>query len=128
MALCLLSPHSLPYSHQKKKTSRGYVSLDPENGQILWNYTTKSAPYLPVMDIFGDVIGMDKDRLYYVGADGKAEHPINIEILGPAFSWVSPWLFIISISLVIYHYYRLDCLLLLSPWLFIITIALIVYY
>ncbi|GFR83106.1 hypothetical protein ElyMa_000642400 [Elysia marginata] len=67
-------------------TSRGYVSLDPENGNILWNYTTRTAPYLPVMDVFGDVIGMDKDNLYYVGADGKPKHPISIKILQPAFS------------------------------------------
>ncbi|GFO50288.1 hypothetical protein PoB_007679300 [Plakobranchus ocellatus] len=67
-------------------TSRGYVSLDPENGHILWNYTTETAPYLPVMDIFGDVIGMDKDNLYYVGSDGKPEKPINIKVLQPAFS------------------------------------------
>ncbi|KAK3726663.1 hypothetical protein RRG08_016972 [Elysia crispata] len=67
-------------------TPRGYVSLDPENGQILWNYTTKTAPYLPVMDVYGDVIGMDKDQLYYVGSDGKHQHPVNIKVLQPAFS------------------------------------------
>ncbi|RUS71836.1 hypothetical protein EGW08_020399 [Elysia chlorotica] len=67
-------------------TSRGYVSLDPENGNVLWNYTTKTAPYLPVMDIYGDVIGMDTESLYYVASDGKPKQPINIKILQPAFS------------------------------------------
>ncbi|XP_005098123.1 uncharacterized protein LOC101852094 [Aplysia californica] len=66
-------------------TQRGYVSLDPSTGEQLWNYTAMSNPYLPLMDVYGDVIGIDKNNLVYVSNDGTPKHPIGIKIMQPDF-------------------------------------------
>ncbi|XP_062567571.1 uncharacterized protein LOC134229798 [Saccostrea cucullata] len=66
----------------------GYVTLIPDNGTVAWYGDVLRRPTLPIMDIYGDVIGTDGHNLVMFDADGKIEKPlINLgESLFPTYS------------------------------------------
>lgn len=70
-------------------THRGYTAFDPSNGDQLWAYNSSmTSPYLPLMDIYGDVIGSDPRRMVYVSNDGKPKNPIPTKVIDPAYGLV----------------------------------------
>ncbi|XP_061189656.1 uncharacterized protein LOC133197570 [Saccostrea echinata] len=66
----------------------GYVTLIPDNGTVAWYGDILRRPTLPIMDIYGDVIGTDGHNLVMFDSDGKIEKPlINLgESLFPTYS------------------------------------------
>lgn len=57
---------------------RGYVTLIPENGTVAWYGDILRKPTLPIMSIYGDVIGTDGHNLVMYDADGKLQPVINL--------------------------------------------------
>ncbi|CAG5117936.1 unnamed protein product [Candidula unifasciata] len=67
-------------------TQSGYVSMDPITGIAVWNTTSMNDPYLPIMDVYGNLIGTDQSQMVYVDREGFESTSINIADLKPAFS------------------------------------------
>ncbi|ESO96916.1 hypothetical protein LOTGIDRAFT_231717 [Lottia gigantea] len=61
-------------------TSNGYVSLDPTNGKELWRTKNLLRPTLPILDIYGDVIGCDGPSLVKIDSDGRLEPIIHLDL------------------------------------------------
>ncbi|XP_060072987.1 uncharacterized protein LOC132552810 [Ylistrum balloti] len=65
----------------------GYISLDVGTGSLAWASSLLRFPVLPVMDIFGDIIGTDGHYLVMIEDSGKMLQPIKIEdVLFPMYS------------------------------------------
>lgn len=58
---------------------RGYTTLNPDTGMASWYGDVLKKPTLPLMDIYGDVIGTDGHNLVMFESDGKIVKPqINL--------------------------------------------------
>ncbi|XP_062603981.1 uncharacterized protein LOC134265786 [Saccostrea cucullata] len=69
------------------QTHRGYISLSVQNGSLVWYDKVLYRPTLPIMDIYGDIVGTDGNKLVKYEADGTLEKPvINEENLSPVYS------------------------------------------
>lgn len=55
--------------------SRGYTTLNPDTGMASWYGDVLKKPTLPLMDIYGDVIGTDGHNLVMFEPDGKIVKP-----------------------------------------------------
>ncbi|XP_069140754.1 uncharacterized protein [Argopecten irradians] len=65
----------------------GYISLDVGTGSLVWASSLLRFPVLPIMDIFGDVIGTDGHYLVMIEDSGKMLAPIKIaDVLFPMYS------------------------------------------
>ena len=65
---------------------RGYVGLEVENGSLAWTDTVLQRPSLPIMDVFGDIVGTDGRKLVMYEADGTLVKPVIQEKdLSPVF-------------------------------------------
>ncbi|XP_033757608.1 uncharacterized protein LOC117339989 [Pecten maximus] len=65
----------------------GYISLDVGTGSLAWASSLLRFPVLPIMDIFGDVIGTDGHYLVMIDDSGKMLSPIKIaDVLFPMYS------------------------------------------
>lgn len=54
---------------------RGYTTLNPDTGMTSWYGDVLKKPTLPIMDIYGDVIGTDGHNLVMFESDGKIVKP-----------------------------------------------------
>ena len=66
-------------------TPKGYVSMDPMTGEVLWVLPNMTSPFIPLMDTTGDVIAMDTRGLYYINNDGTPMSPIDIATMSPRY-------------------------------------------
>ncbi|OWF49531.1 uncharacterized protein LOC110451769 [Mizuhopecten yessoensis] len=65
----------------------GYISLDVGTGSLEWASSLLRFPVLPIMDIFGDIIGTDGHYLVKIEDSGKTFSPIKIaDVLFPMYS------------------------------------------
>ena len=51
------------------------MALIPDNGTVAWYGDSLRRPTLPIMDIYGDVIGTDGHSLVMYDSDGKIVKP-----------------------------------------------------
>ncbi|XP_061171902.1 uncharacterized protein LOC133181404 [Saccostrea echinata] len=69
------------------QSHRGYISLTVQNGSLAWSDKVLYRPTLPIMDIYGDIVGTDGNKLVKYEVDGTLEKPvINEENLSPVYS------------------------------------------
>nr|KAG5706171.1 hypothetical protein BaRGS_025793 [Batillaria attramentaria] len=54
----------------------GYVDVDEKSGKVVWRYDNLTDPSLPILDIYGDVIGTDGRHLIKINDDGTVQKPI----------------------------------------------------
>lgn len=68
-------------------TGSGYVAVDQTKGTVIWRYDNMTSPSLPIMNLYGDVIGTDGRKLIKINADGSLEPVITIHAgLAPMYS------------------------------------------
>ena len=63
---------------------RGYISLYGDTGKLAWRDGILRFPQLPILDIFGDLIGSDGHYLIKIDDDGTVSQPIQLS------DWVFP--------------------------------------
>ncbi|XP_048746644.2 uncharacterized protein LOC125659134 [Ostrea edulis] len=68
------------------QTNRGYVSLNVENGSLAWSDRVLHHPTLPIMDIYGDIVGTDGSKLVKYEVDGTLEKPVINDNVSPVYS------------------------------------------
>lgn len=62
----------------------GYISIDVASGNLMWRDAILTFPVLPIMDIYGDVIGSDGHSLLMYMDDGSLKPVIHMS------DWVYP--------------------------------------
>uniref|UniRef100_K1QTC3 Uncharacterized protein n=1 Tax=Magallana gigas TaxID=29159 RepID=K1QTC3_MAGGI len=69
------------------RINRGYVSLNVDNGSLVWSDKVLNHPSLPIMDVYGDIVGTDGRKLVMYEVDGTLVKPIvNEKNLSPVYS------------------------------------------
>jgi len=70
-------------------TDRGDVHLDPTSGNMTWNITTDTSPYLPVLDFNGrpSVLTSDSEKFTVVTSQGR--DTVNLTKYSPMFGAVT---------------------------------------
>jgi len=66
-------------------TSDGYVSIHAKTGNEHWTSKTNSSPYLPIVDMYGNVIKSDKHQYDFVIKNNKLEGSANLTQYSPKF-------------------------------------------
>lgn len=62
--------------HDEASVLRGYVSLNADNGSLVWSDKVLHRPSLPIMDVYGDIVGTDGRKLVMYEVDGTLVKPI----------------------------------------------------
>lgn len=72
--------------HGRASVLRGYVSLNVDNGSLVWSDKVLNHPSLPIMDVYGDIVGTDGRKLVMYEVDGTLVKPIvNEKNLSPVY-------------------------------------------
>jgi hypothetical protein len=61
--------------------------LNVENGSLAWSDRVLHHPTLPIMDIYGDIVGTDGSKLVKYDVDGTLEKPVINDNVSPVYRY-----------------------------------------